>query len=527
MAFSLSKIWGFLKSFLSSMPSPMSGFGLNDVQVNTKGDVFSALFSLDADTDSGIINKDGGFVTDVAGNKINLHILLQVANARNALGPIFAGLNNIGNSDGSKQKESQALLNLLLGSDRTDKDGKVDNTYDGAIARGKASNGDITKCGLLGVDLIAAQEFSDKGIDYAGQRWSWKTIVEDMLKYNIECQANDADYGALENVAYTNLSNVVGEYLEMMNIIINREEVKIDTRSLVLPIACIIQGTLCKYFDEAYAKYGKLGVDQGKDQFKTGEEAKAQQEQAEKEQAQAEADKAAADAEAAQAQSEAAQEAEIQRLAQMHNKHINVTLKKITATSDIEMLALDANYLPSEVLNDLEDVMDQDDFIATVTEDPQTYDIAVDDDGFDIEQCGCCKECDPCASLCEVFKSGIRAYRNLYILHWMSSGNDMMKLHNLSEEMYDELKDEIDTIGELLVEKQGTVPQLDFECDYIPVQPYDFQTGLDHIKSLVQMYIDCIDYAYCNQDSDVQSTLDEWLRYWNKQLNYFVKGQEM
>ena len=121
-------------------------------------------------------------------------------------------------------------------------------------------------------------------------------------------------------------------------------------------------------------------------------------------------------------------------------------------------------------------------------------------------------EASPCESLCEVFKAGIRAYRNLYIIDWMSKGNDMMKLHIMAE---------------LPVEKQGTVPHLDFPCDYVPVQDHDFQTGLLQIQSLIQTYIDCIDYAYCNQDSDVQSTLDQWLRYWNKQLNYFVKGQEV
>ena len=103
----------------------------------------------------------------------------------------------------------------------------------------------------------------------------------------------------------------------------------------------------------------------------------------------------------------------------------------------------------------------------------------------------------------------------------------MMKLHLLAEEMYEELIKEIDTLGELLVEKQGTVPQLDFACDYVPVQDYDFQSSLPVINSLVQMYIDCLDYAYCNQDSDVQSTLDEWLRYWKKQINYFVNRQEI
>jgi hypothetical protein len=189
--------------------------------------------------------------------------------------------------------------------------------------------------------------------------------------------------------------------------------------------------------------------------------------------------------------------------------------------------AIKASYDYSDVLADIDEIINQDEFIQALPEEPTSYSIDVDDDGFDIVPCEECIECNPCESLCEVFKAGIRAYRNLYILHWMSHGNDMMKLHNLSEEMYAELNSEIDTLGELLVEKQGTVPQLDFPCDYIPVQQYDFQTGLNQIKSLISMYIDCIDYAYCNQDSDVQSTLDEWLRYWNKQLNYFVKGQEV
>ena len=208
-------------------------------------------------------------------------------------------------------------------------------------------------------------------------------------------------------------------------------------------------------------------------------------------------------------------------------KQINVTLQKITGSTSFNVTAIKANYNPSEVLSDMDEIISQQEFLDALPEEPTTYEIKVDDDGFDIEPCEECIECNPCESLCEVFKAGIRAYRNLYILHWMASGNDMMKLHNLSEDMYKELQSEIDTVGELLVEKQSTVPQLDFPCDYIAIQKYDFQTGLDHIKSLIQTYIDCIDYAYCNQDSDVQSTLDEWLRYWNKQLNYFVKGQEV
>ena len=175
----------------------------------------------------------------------------------------------------------------------------------------------------------------------------------------------------------------------------------------------------------------------------------------------------------------------------------------------------------------VDDIINQDEFFDTLTEEPQSYSIDVTDEGYDIEQCDEQLECDSCKILEEVFFAAIQAYRNLQIVHWMSSGPDMMKIHTMSEEMYYELSQEIDTLGELLVEKCGTIPQLDFPCEYIDIKKYDLQSGLDAIKIVISPYIDVIDYAYPNQTSDVQSTLDEWLRYWNKQLNYFVKGQEI
>jgi DNA-binding ferritin-like protein len=109
----------------------------------------------------------------------------------------------------------------------------------------------------------------------------------------------------------------------------------------------------------------------------------------------------------------------------------------------------------------------------------------------------------------------------------MAKGNDMMKLHLLSEEMYEELIKEIDTLGELLVEKCGAVPSPEWCDTYLEIQAYEFQESLCILTQYIQSYIDALTFAYPNQASDVQSTLDEWLRYWNKQMNYFVKRQEI
>ena len=477
----LSKALGWIKNILKTMGSPLSGFDMQDIKVKSEGDQFSELLQF-----------TNGSLTTISGENIELYVLLKAINVKEVFSPILSALNNV--SDELKlaleqpNKSISKLLDILLGKDRTD------NTLASAQQNGT---------GLLGAKFGGSNAFvSSDGVEYEGKNWSWKDIADNYLKYSLECQAEGYDHGAIENQELSNCSRLISEYLVKVGVIDNADEVQVDSGILTFPLLQVIQQWLVKYYQDACKKY-------------------------------ADKDAETLDARTEHETGEVATEVEKNLFPNgdytgvENAKHIDVTLQKITGTTSFNMTMIRANYDPSLVLSDMEEIIGQPEFIESLPEELTTYSIEVDDDGFDIEPCEECIECSPCESLCEVFKSGIRAYRNLYILHWMSSGNDMMKLHLMTEDMYTELQGEIDTIGELLVEKQGTVPQLDFACDYIPVQKYDFQTGLDQIKSLISMYIDCIDYAYCNQDSDVQSTLDEWLRYWNKQLNYFVKGQEV
>lgn len=420
--------------------------------------------------------------------------------------------------------ESAKFLEKLLGEgclEKQDSAGII--TYEGDITVEAAKKRDE---GLLGINLntVAAKgKLTDPSFS------EWKTKAFETMRYSLICEAENYDTGSVSDAKLTDCIVWINKYIKMISEkasestgSTSREDKLADAKSintaaliLVTPILDVIQSELVKlYQDKLNSSASEL------DKLIPGNEPK-------------EGENTSEFNNDALIESEAANEVAQQNQQSQQGddttamQHIEITLKKVQASDDIAILRLQSDYAPGATLSDIDEVISQEEFLDELTEEPQAFDISVDEDGFDVEKCDECPECNPCESLCEVFKAGIRAYRNLYILHWMSSGNDMMKLHNLSEEMYDELQSEIDTVGELLVEKQGTVPQLDFPCDYIAIQKYDFQTGLDQIKSLIQMYIDCIDYAYCNQDSDVQSTLDEWLRYWNKQLNYFVKGQEI
>lgn len=503
--FDINKLRSLLNKLLRSAGNILDGYSVSDADIEEKDGQVSTTYT---------------YNPTIAGNQETLRVTITATNVTETFTSVADFIKNL-TAESIKKDPDQ--MKVLIGDFTSSEDAQalIDSISLSEVeARGE---------GLLGIDL------ENVDVDNAG---IWEEYAFNNLVYNLVCSTydDDIDVGSVKNQKLTDCVGWIHRYIDFLHSIsgdnsrqlsheekVNNQQDKEnqisstdnnDAFNLVKGILVRIQGELKKLYQD------RLNTELSLDEVSTDEVSK------ENESEESEGNEEAKNSENSEGDnmnpnSQYADDADV-----IESKHISVTLKKIQASDELQIMSLNSNYLPGETLEDIDEIINQSEFYDTVTENPTTYEVCVDDDGYDIEPCEECAECNPCESLCEIFKAGIRAYRNLYILHWMSSGNDMMKLHNLSEEMYEELQGEIDTVGELLVEKQGTVPQLDFPCDYIPVQQYDFQTGLVQIKSLIQVYIDCIDYAYCNQDSDVQSILDEWLRYWNKQLNYFVKGQE-
>ena len=512
----LNKALGWIKSFLDSMPSPVDGYSIQDAKLNARDGEYSVLYQFASNPVKD--ETTGEALTDIHGNPLPLNVLISTTNVQEALKPILSGLNNIDDlaysENEADRKKAVALLAVFLGEGRGE--APVEESFQMLesvedIFAASDNKSDNAKGGLLGTKLTDVTTFPTEGYSYEGKVWSWAKIAGEYLKYALECQYPGKDFGAIENVALANCGKLIGEYLVKMKVIANADELKINVTNLIKPAMIRLQADLKTYYDAAYEKY--VATKNIKDTSKEDREA-AEQEEADK-QAQAE--------QLAQEQEDAERMQRMEDMGFQFSKQISVKLQKVQGS--IDLLGLQSNYSPSDTLDDIEDIIYQDEFINALPEEPQAFVIDVDDEGYDIEPCENC-EIDPCGSLWSVMQNAIVMYRNMYTLHWMSKGNDMMKLHILSEELYGELIQEIDTLGELMVEKCGTVKSLDFEWTPIATKQYDFQEGLSVIKDFIQNYIDTIDYAYPNQTSDVQSTFDEWLRYWNKQLNYFVKGQE-
>ena len=526
MAFDIKRaLQRFFNQFARSFEDIFYGYEMNGYDVENKSGKVTARFTC----------KPKGTNNDVV-----LTTFITATNIGQVFNDITSDIDKLSEVTIKKNKSARDTITLLTGAKlspgvddgdyvyQVDPFGTKENPAGTIYNDISIQTAEKNKTGLLGVDLQNCSE------DEAGE---WYNLAFDDLKYELICETNGThDAGKIDGLNPTECIEWIYKYIEHIgNVPDNKqlsheektkqqEEINLknaegrkldseagtaDAFNLVRPILIDIQEQLKKKYQN------KLNSELSLDKLIPQEKADDSQNQDEGE---AESDETTSDE--AEGGSDMTENSNA-------STHINVTLRKIQATDDIDVLLLEANCPPADTLNYVDDIINQDEFFNTLTEEPQSYSIDVTDEGYDIEQCDEQLECDSCKILEEVFFAAIQAYRNLQIVHWMSSGPDMMKIHTMSEEMYDELSEEIDTLGELLVEKCGTIPQLDFPCEYIDIKKYDLQSGLDAIKIVISPYIDVIDYAYPNQTSDVQSTLDEWLRYWNKQLNYFVKNQEV
>jgi len=481
-------------------------------------------------TDAEIENKSGQvgawytYKTKLDGVETNLRIRLTATNVGEVFKSTVDQINSLKWAEDGEYRSTESLFEYLTGIKIDPESDKNDISLENIKKVGK---------GLLGVPLDKINSLEEIPTDEGSSQW--KTFAFTKLVYSLDCETDIDDRGSVTNQKLGECVKWIHKYIDIISKEhreankqltheekLAREADKKETISNAQQAFSLVKGILVNIQEQLRQLYqDKLNEDLSLDKLIAQPESNSQEESNEDN-----AFENTANSEEANTEESNVQETSEEVDNVNNSKHINIKLQKIQGSEDIDILALKSNYLPGETLNDVDDIINQDEFFNQLTEEPQSFDIAIDDNGFDIEPCNEFVSC-PVDGLNQLFMYGITFYRNLYILHWMAKGNDMMKTHLLSEEMYEELIKEIDTLGELLVEKTGKVLDLGFQCDYLQIKDYEFQESLNILSIYIQTYIDYIDLAYCNQDSDVQSVFDEWLRYWKKQLNYFVKGQEI
>ena len=334
---------------------------------------------------------------------------------------------------------------------------------------------------------------------------NWQRVANN-LKYNIRCEAQGYSGGSVAGKTINEIIPKISTYLQLCGAVPQSEVAEFDINPvfLVLPLLIAIQDYLSKYLDSVNARVNDKAVQQDNSQ-----------------QSDDQGDDQGSDQDADQGDDQGDDQTAPPPATAANT--INIKLQNITATSDINLLGIQTDYTPGEALDVVDDILSNPDFTDLITETPQTYEVWIDDEGYDINPCDELIV-HPEESLKQLFIQAIQFSRNLHMIHWLAIGNDMEKLHIKAEELYNELDEEIDLLAELIVEKTGTIIDINKieTWNTVGTQDRTFQQGIECIKQYAQSFIDYIDITYPNQPSDVQSILDDWLRYWNKQINYFI-----
>lgn len=206
---------------------------------------------------------------------------------------------------------------------------------------------------------------------------------------------------------------------------------------------------------------------------------------------------------------------------------LRITLQRVTAgnQSTINLTAICADEYVSNLMNAVDELVANDDFVSNICEKPTTFVIKEDEDSFDVqEQAEPISCCDVLLKL--IFKQQA-LLNSLKTIHWGAKGEDFFTLHNHVESLYNSIMWHLDTMGEYMVEKFDAIPDLNGGCYCKHVQEtsngFDLRQGFEALNDLIEKYICELECFYMVAEHDMQSILDNFIRDMKKEKDYFVK----
>lgn len=121
--------------------------------------------------------------------------------------------------------------------------------------------------------------------------------------------------------------------------------------------------------------------------------------------------------------------------------------------------------------------------------------------------------------------SAVLAANDIHHIHFNVKGYGFDRIHVVSDEYYNKLREEVDELAELSIEKGQPIPNLSLAGKIVewPIQTdlkYSYDSAVRAICKVLNMYVNGLTELRNTVESDVASKLDEFIRFWNKELHY-------
>lgn len=206
------------------------------------------------------------------------------------------------------------------------------------------------------------------------------------------------------------------------------------------------------------------------------------------------------------------------------SKKLKVTLHAITSATgvDVNLTAIKANYDAATAIQDLEAVLGDDAFIAQLTAEPVSFEITDAGDSYDIQQTD---SFDTAGTISQLIQAAMQLWANLKVIHWAAKGAQSFELHSRSDELAWRVSHDVDFFGEYAVEVKQPAPNPISNCCDLSLitdqNGFTAEQGYVFIRDEIKKYVSVLETLYVNFPHDVQSTLDEMIRGWKKESDYF------
>lgn len=115
-------------------------------------------------------------------------------------------------------------------------------------------------------------------------------------------------------------------------------------------------------------------------------------------------------------------------------------------------------------------------------------------------------------------------------IHLHAHGNDFDTIHEIADTYFSQASKDLDDLAELALELSQEVPNMSRAVEYLTWDvstetKYNYIGAVTAIAKSLEAFITVLLQVQQSTaiDSDVQSNIDEHLRFWKKELNYKLK----
>lgn len=203
------------------------------------------------------------------------------------------------------------------------------------------------------------------------------------------------------------------------------------------------------------------------------------------------------------------------------SQSLKATLKKVTssASTDIELVSISASCDPVFAKDMIEDIVDDEEFIESLPESEEiSFDIMLDDDAYDIE------ECEPFESCNNMFEDILQKLYQLKLTSEYISvacvGPNCTAISNQCEMIKWECDSEINWFNRLSLRASNTVPNPITLIHQIPES-----TEIPNIvtlNSLIEELASTLDLYWCNFDKYEQDAITKYITTWQTYIGLDV-----